>query len=123
MRRYFTPEVGRASVEEDEPSRVRWPGQADVHLREEGIPEPVGGKDVPASVSHVGRRAGHRVEDALHVRPHLLLRRAAARRSRCLRSTRKVEEMRSLRLIELKRLSPASCWWSVSAAGRTETPG
>jgi hypothetical protein len=72
-------------------------------LRVEGAPEPVGGEDVHAPVSHEGRRGGHRVEDALHARPHPLLRWAATRPSRRVRCTCEVEEVGSLGLVELKR--------------------
>ena len=56
-----------------------------------------------ASVSDVRRRSRHRVQGALDVRPHPLLRRAPACRRRRVRGARKVEEMRPLGIIELQR--------------------
>src|SRR5439155_10077983 len=61
------------------------------------------GEDVQSPVSHEGRRGGHRVEDALHARPHPLLRRAATSPRRRVRCTCEVEEVCSLGLVELKR--------------------
>jgi hypothetical protein len=62
-----------------------------------------GGEDVKAPVSHERRRCGHRVEDALHARPDPLLREAATRPRRRAPCTCEVEEVRSLRLVKLKR--------------------
>src|SRR6266540_804975 len=61
------------------------------------------GEDVHAPVAHERRRAGDRVEDALHARPHLLRRRATTPTGRRARCAREVEEVCALGLVELER--------------------
>src|SRR5439155_968892 len=90
-------------VEEDEARRVRGAVRAVEVLRVEGTTESVGGENVHPSVAHKRRRCSHRVEHALHARPHLLLRRPTTCPRYSVRTTREVEEMRALGLIELKR--------------------
>jgi hypothetical protein len=68
----------------------------------EGVPELVGGKDVPAPVANIRWCCAHRVQDALHARPYLLLAHAPTRRGRRM-CAREVEQVRSLCLVELKR--------------------
>src|SRR6266498_794557 len=74
-------------------------------LRVEGVPEPVGGEDVHAAVSNERGRCRHRVEDALHARPHPLRCRAATPSRRRVPYTCEVEKLCSLGLGELKRTS------------------
>ena len=90
-------------VEEDEPAVVGRPAGREVHLGVEGEAEPVGGEDVQAAVLHERRRAGHRVEDALHARPDALLGGGtAAPARRRPGGTGEVEQVRALGLVELR---------------------
>jgi len=89
-----------ARVEEDEPGVVGRPAGREVHLRVDGVAEPVGREDVQPGVLHEGRRAGHRVEDALHAGPDALLGRAAARARHRPGGTGEVEQVHALGLVE-----------------------
>ena len=92
-----------ARIEEDEAGGVHRPSRIGVQVREESLPEPVGGEDIAAAVAHVCRDGAHRVEDALHVCAHLLPRPPATLLRRRVLRAGEIEEMRTLRVVELKR--------------------
>jgi hypothetical protein len=79
------------------------PDGVDVHLRIQRAPELVGGKDVQAVVLDDRRCAGHRVEHALHARPHLLRCAAARALGRRVRCACEVEQVGAFGVVELER--------------------
>ena len=95
-------EVAGSRVEEDEPGEVRRPDGIGEHLRVERTAERVRGEDVQATVLRERRGTGHRVEDALDARPDLLRGPATRACGRRARRSCEVEQMRPLRLVELK---------------------
>ena len=70
---------------------------------EQGAAERVGGDDVEASVAHEGRGGGHRVEESLHPRPHLVFARSAAPGRRgVVGGAGQIEQVGAFGLVELQ---------------------